>query len=84
MVDTSVISRFELSIHQASCYGYLHEAAMASERASEHCNRIGDTAGCLKYFDRSKDLYEEYGAAAKVVRMEAGRPYRDLEAYSGT
>jgi hypothetical protein len=56
----------------------INQVAMASERVSEPCNRIGDTPGSLKYFERSKDLYEEYGAAAKVC------PYGDLEAYAGT
>jgi hypothetical protein len=83
MANKSIISRFELSIHQASQHCYLHEAAMASERASEHCNRIGDKCGSAKYFSRSRDLYEEYGAVAKVVRMEAARPVGDLDDHSG-
>jgi hypothetical protein len=78
MADKSIISRFELSIHQASQHGYLHEAAMASERASEHCNRIGDKCGSAKYFSRSRDLYEEYGAVAKVVRMKVAYPFGAL------
>jgi hypothetical protein len=56
----------------------INQVAMASKRVSEHCNRIGDTPGSIKYFNRSKDLYKEYGAAAKVC------PGGDLEAYAGT
>ena len=67
----AVLSLYEVAIQQASQHGYLHEAAMASERASEHCKRVWDVSGCIAFLGRAKDMYEEYGAFANVVRIES-------------
>ena len=67
--DQMITRLYECAIQGGANAGFYNEAAMASERACEHFQRVGDSASCLHYSKQAMDLYQEYGAISKVARM---------------
>jgi signal transduction histidine kinase len=64
-----VIEQYDLAIETARQHGYLHEQALASELAGEfylsrHREVIGRT-----YLNEARNLYQEWGATAKVKQL---------------
>lgn len=61
---------FDQAIKAAGRLGVLHNQALANERAAIHCLRINDTDYAMTYLARAADLYERWGATAKVEQMK--------------
>jgi hypothetical protein len=63
------LAKFARSIDKAGEEGFLHEQALACERAGSALRRSSDYAGALPFLCRAQSLYQEWGAHAKVVQM---------------
>jgi histidine kinase len=73
-------SYFDMSIARASRAGFLHNAALANERAGIYFLNRRDMYWARHYLGRAKCLYADWGAIAKVTHMEATYgPFADAE-----
>lgn len=63
-------SVFESSISSASRSGFVHDAALASERAGQYFLRQNDMYWAEHYLLNAHELYRDWNAAAKVRQME--------------
>jgi hypothetical protein len=59
----------DTAISSASQDGFLHHAALASERAGLYFLFLEDETGASKFLSRACILYEEWGAGAKVKQL---------------
>lgn len=66
-----VRSIFESSISLASRCGFVHHAALASERAGLYFLNQYDTYWAGHYLTNAHELYTEWGATAKIRQMDA-------------
>jgi len=64
-----ILDMYDRAISVAGVEGFIHEQALASERASVFMRRRGDASGSKKYFNRAVALYKEWGATRKVTHM---------------
>jgi hypothetical protein len=74
-------SYFDMSIARANRAGFLHNAALANERAGLYFfGNQKDMYWARHYLGRAKCLYADWGAIAKVSQMEEMYgPYADTE-----
>ena len=57
---------FDRSIHRSGKNGFIHEQALACERASIFCIRIGNAITAAEYLTRACELYLQWGASRKA------------------
>ena len=62
----NAISMYNASIASAKKSGFIHEQALACERAGFHCVRERKIEKALEYFKQARECYEEWGSSMKV------------------
>lgn len=62
---------YQAAIDAAVEEGYIRDAAIAHERAGDFKLTRGDTAGAIDHWRRAICLYNEWGATAKSVQLQA-------------
>ena len=70
-VRSGVLDFYDQAIAGATQERYLHEAALACERAGDYLYRIGAIDDAISYWNRSQDLYLEWGASYKAAHLHA-------------
>jgi predicted ATPase len=63
------IRKFLLSVKMAEKIGRIHEQALAYERLGLLYSELRNSTQDLDFFRKARDLYEEWGCAVKVSRM---------------
>jgi len=76
IVPQRVRRLFDRAIAAASKAGFMHDAALAKELAGEYFLRMGDISWAQHYLQASCDLYQSWGADAKVRQLESS--YHEL------
>ena len=66
-------SAYDSSISTASRAGFLHDAALANERAGIWFQTLGDNFWASSYLSRAYELYREWGAEAKADQLNRSR-----------
>ena len=68
-VDTA-LSKYRQSIEAAKKEAFLHEQALACERAGLALRKIGRENEALKFLVDAQSLYKSWGAKIKVEQMQ--------------
>ena len=72
-----VLKVFDAAIASASALSkifYLHNKALANERAAVFCIEQNHMSTASVYMTRAHDLYREWGASAKVIQLKQKYP----------
>ena len=69
---------FQRVVLQAKSGPYLQDRAISLERAAVFFLTDGDTVAATTYYMRSKDLFKEWGAYAKIRSMNKNQKWSDL------
>jgi tetratricopeptide (TPR) repeat protein len=65
------IKHYKTAILLAGRRGFTNDEALTHERFGEHALRLGDSNDALYHFERAIELYQEWGAHAKVVQLRS-------------
>mmetsp|Transcript_37466 Transcript_37466/g.56076 ORF Transcript_37466/g.56076 Transcript_37466/m.56076 type:complete len:80 (-) Transcript_37466:165-404(-) len=65
---------YDLAIAAAERNDYIHEQAIANERAGDFYHRIGDDKS-YHYYGKAHDLYRQWGAIGKVEHIYKSTPF---------
>jgi diguanylate cyclase (GGDEF)-like protein len=68
------LEHYEAAIEAARASGFLHDEAMACERAARHLLTLGHRRAAEGYLRSAYHLYERWGAQRKVTLMEQEYP----------
>ena len=63
------ISKFYQSMEESKRQGIIHEEAYAHERCAIAMLEWGQVTQAIEYFERAKNLYEEWGSNVKVAQL---------------
>ncbi len=75
----NAISVYNASIESAKKSGFIHEQALACERAGLHCMREKNNEKALEYFKQARECYEEWGSSMKVEFIQ-----KELDSLNGS
>jgi hypothetical protein len=64
------LSKYQKSIEAAELEGFVHEQALACEKAGYALQKWGKAADGGKYLKQACSLYEQWGALAKVIQIQ--------------
>jgi len=68
------IPLYQCSASMADHEGFLHEKALACERAGLTVRHFGDSLRSTTFLSQALEAYSEWGACAKVVQMRTRFP----------
>ena len=60
------IPLYDASIEAAEKSGFIHEQALACEKAGFYCKREKNNQKALEYFNQARKCYEEWGSSLRV------------------
>jgi len=63
------IPMYQRSIELAAAEGFLHEQALANERAGMALRYCGDANDCFPFLKKAYDLYGRWGSTPKVEQL---------------
>ncbi|KAI2506141.1 histidine kinase [Fragilaria crotonensis] len=66
---------FEKAIASATAVDYVHDRALANERAAVNCLFESNTASAADFMVEASRLYKRWGASAKVTHINTKYPY---------
>ena len=66
----NAIPMYNASIASAKKSGFIHEQALACERAGFHCVREKKIEKALEYFEQARECYEKWGSGIKEESMK--------------
>ena len=69
--EQEALERYTRATQAARDVGYVHDEALANERAGYFCQKLGLDRIAASYLSKSRALYERWGARPKVEAMEA-------------
>ncbi len=70
-VRNYILDLYDQALICATQEGYLHEAALACEKAGDYLFRFGVVNEAISYWNRSQELYNEWGATFKAAHLQA-------------
>jgi hypothetical protein len=73
------ISMYDASIASAKKSGFIHEQALACERAGFHCVQERKIEKALEYFEQARKCYEAWGSSMKVEFIQ-----KELDSLNGS
>jgi len=75
----NAIPMYNASIASAKKSGFIHEQALACERAGFHCVREKNKEKALEYFEQARECYEAWGSRTKVAFIQ-----KELDSLNGS